>query len=80
METIQMHLSQKQGILSALFSPFSKSTLNFEHFEKNMTFIAFVFPKLPTSKGEVGSMSKGSCLRGPLDTRHGKGAKTLIQS
>ena len=80
METMQMHLSQKEGVFSALFSPFSKSILNFEHFEKNMTLIAFVFPKLQTWKGVVGLMSKSSCLREPLNTRHGKLAKTLIQS
>ena len=46
MHTIQMHLSQKQKILSELFSAFSESALNFEHFQKKMTLIAYVFPKL----------------------------------
>ena len=50
METIQMQLSQKQKIFSEFFSAFFESALNFEHFQKNMTLIAYVFPKLPTTK------------------------------
>ena len=50
METIQMHLSQKQNNFSKFFSAFSESALNFEHFQKKMTLIAYVFPKLPTTK------------------------------
>ena len=50
MQTIQMHLSQKQNIFSQFFSAFFESPLNFEYFQKNMTLIAYVFPKLPTTK------------------------------
>ena len=50
MQTIQMHLSEKQKIFSEFFSAFFESALNFEHFQKNMTLIAYVFPKLPTTK------------------------------
>ena len=50
METIEMHLSQKQKVFSEFFSSFFESTLNVEHFQKNMTLIAYVFPKLPTTK------------------------------
>ena len=39
MQTIQMHLSRKQETFSCFFSAFSKSTLNFEHFQKKMTLI-----------------------------------------
>ena len=46
MHTIQMHLSQKQKILSVLFSAFSESALNFANFQKKMTLITYVFPKL----------------------------------
>ena len=34
MQTIQMHLSQKQNIFSQFFSAFVESALNFEHFQK----------------------------------------------
>ena len=50
MQTIQMHFSQKQKIFSEFFFAFFESALNFEHFQKKMTFIAYVFPKLPTTK------------------------------
>ena len=50
MQTIQMHLYQKQNIFSEFFSVFFESALNFEYFRKNMMVIAYVFPKLPTTK------------------------------
>ena len=50
MQIIQMHLSQKPKIFSDFFSPFFESALNFEHFQKKMTLIAYVFPKLPNTK------------------------------
>ena len=50
MQTIQMHLSEKQKIFSEIFSVFFESALNLKYFQKNMTFIAYVFPKLPTTK------------------------------
>ena len=46
----QILLSQKQKIFSRFFTPFFKSILNFEDFQKNMTLIADVFPKLPSPK------------------------------
>ena len=50
MQTIQMLLSQKQNIFSRVFPSFFESALNFEHFQKKMTLIAYVFAKLPTTK------------------------------
>ena len=79
MHTIQMHLSQKQKIFSAFFAAFLESALNFEHFEKERTFIAYVFPKLATTKNLLGQMSKSSRFREHLDRRHGKLAEALIQ-
>ena len=52
-QPIQILLSQKQRTFSELFSPFLKSTLNFEHFQKKMTLIANVFPKLPSPKNVI---------------------------
>ena len=49
-QTMQILLSQKQQTFSQFFSPFLKSTLNFELFQKKMTLIADVFPKLPSPK------------------------------
>ena len=80
MHTIQMDLSQKQKIFSRSFSDFFKSALNFEHFQKKRTFIAYVFSKLPTTKNVLRQMSKSSRFREPVDRRHGKWAEALIQS
>ena len=79
MHTIQMHLPQKQKIFSQFFSAFFESALNFEHFQKKMTLIAYVFPKLPTTKDVLRQMSKNSHFREPLDREHGKRAEALIQ-
>ena len=53
MQTIQMHLSQKQKAFSQFYCAFFKSTSNFERFQKTMTLIAYVFSKLPTWKNVV---------------------------
>ena len=79
MHTIQMHLSQKQKIFSQFLSAFSESALNFEHFQKKMTLIAYVFPKVPTTKNVLRQMSKSFCFREPIDRRHSKWAEALIQ-
>ena len=50
MQTIQMHLSQKQKIFCEFFGAFFESELNLEHFQKKRTLIAYVFPELPTKK------------------------------
>ena len=50
MEPIQILLSHKQKSFSKFLSAFLKCTLNFEHFQKKMTLIADVFPKLPSPK------------------------------
>ena len=80
MHTIQMHLPQKEKIFFELFAAFFESALNFEHFQKKMTLIAYVFPKLPTTKNVLRQMSKSSRFREPVNRRHGKWVEALIQS
>ena len=79
MDTIQMHLCKKQKIFSQFFSAFSESALNFEYFQKKRIFIAYVFPKVPTTKNVLRQMSKSSRFREPVERRHGKWAEALIQ-
>ena len=79
MLTIQIHLPQKQKIFSQFFSAFFKSALNSEHFQKKMTLIAYVFPKLTTTEKVLRQMSKSSRFREPLDKRHGKRVEALIK-
>ena len=49
-QPIQILLSHKEKTFSQFFSPFLKSTLNFVDFQKKMTLIADVFPKLASPK------------------------------
>ena len=46
MQTIQIHLSQKENVFSQFFGAFFEFALNFEYFRKKMTLIAYLFPKL----------------------------------
>ena len=79
MQRIQKHLSQKQKIFFRSFSAFFESALNLEHFPKKNTLIAYVFPKLPTTKNVLRQMSKSSRFREPVDRQHAKWAEALIQ-
>ena len=45
-----MQLSQKQLSFARFFAAFFKSAMNFNYFEKKVTVIDFVFPKLWTPK------------------------------
>ena len=47
-QPIQILLSQKQNTVSEFFSAFLKSTLNSEQFQKKLTLITDVIPKLPS--------------------------------
>ena len=48
-----MHLSEKQKGFSQLFCEFFKFTSSFELFQKKMTLMAYVFPRLRTPKDVV---------------------------
>ena len=50
MQTSEIHLTQKQNIFSEFFCAVFKSALNLEHFQKKMTLIVYMFPKLATTK------------------------------
>ena len=52
-QRIQMQISQKHKTFSEFFPEILKSRLYFQHFEKKMTLIAYVFPKLRTPKSGV---------------------------
>ena len=79
MHTIQMHLCKKQKIFSKFFSAFFEYALNSEHFQKKRTFLAYISPKLPTTKNLPRKMSQSSRFRESVDRRHGKWAEALIQ-
>ena len=74
-----MQLSQKEKKFSLFVSGFLKTRLNFEHFQKNMTIIADVFPKLRTPKNVVKQISKKSPFRQPFEKQHVKGDQTILK-
>ena len=74
-----MQLPQKQKYFSEFSVKYLKSRLNFEHFKKNMTLTAFVFPKLRTLKTWLDKCLKISRFRGPFEKQHGKRAKALLK-
>ena len=62
----QMQLSGKLKTFSEFFIAFFKSTLNFEHFEKKISFTAQVFLKLYTPKDNLLICIKGLVSENPL--------------
>ena len=80
LQPLQILLSQKEKTFSEFFFRFLKSTLNFERFQKKMTLIADVFPKLPSPKLVVREMSVKSRFRGLFHNKHGKRAQRLLKS
>ena len=60
-QTIQMHLSQKQKTFSEFFFAFLKSTSNCGNFRKKMTLIAYKFLNLRTRR-----MCLDKCLKSPV--------------
>ena len=74
-----MEVTQKQKTFTEFFSAFLKSSENFEHFQKKMTLIDEVFPKLRTPKNKVRSMSIKSRFKGSFKKQHGKCAQTLLK-
>ena len=79
-QPIPTQLSQKQKPFSQFFLPFPKCSINFQHFQKKMTLIADLFPKLRTSKSPERYVSKKSRFKGPIDRQHGKRVETLLRS
>ena len=78
MQSIQMQLSKKKIFFLKFFHHFLNLDKHFE--KKNMTLIAYAFPKLQTAKNVVRQMSKGSRFGRPFIKRHGKWSKTLLKS
>ena len=79
-QPIRTELSKKETAFSQLLLAFSKSTLNFERFQKIDNPTADLFPKLRTPKNVVRYMSKKSRFKVPFDRKHGKRVQTLLRS
>ena len=58
MQTVQMHLWEKENFFSLFLFAFFKYTSRFKHFKKKMTLIANELPKLRTRKTWVDKFLK----------------------
>ena len=70
-ESIQMELPKK---------PFLKYASNFEHFEKKISLIAYIFWKSCTAKDMVRKISKKPRFRIHFGSKHVKGSQILLKS
>ena len=79
-QQLQTALSQKQKIFSAIFIAFIKPTLNLEHFDKKVSVLVSVFPKVLTPKEVVTLTSKAPCFRTPFGNQRVQEFQTLSKS
>ena len=76
---IQMQLSQKQKTISDLFAKFSKSRLNFKHFESKGYPYRFSIFEVTESEKVVKEISKKFPFRRCFDKQNGKRAQALFK-
>ena len=67
-----MQLSQKRKTFSESFAAFSKSSLNFQHFDKKDDPHRFLISEITDSENVVRKMSKKSRFRLPFEKQHNK--------
>ena len=75
-----MPLSQNQKAFCQFIVAFSKSTLNFEHFQKQDDPHSLCISEITDSEKVVRYLSKKSRFSRPLDMQHGKRARKLLES
>ena len=73
-----MQLSQKLKTFSEFFLAFSKSRLNFEHFQKKTTLIAYLFVGLRPAKNVVRSMYKSPASDYPSERNMVNGSQICL--
>ena len=71
-----MQLFHKWKTFSRFYAEFLTYRLNFQHFQKKLTFKANVFPKLRTRKEALREVSKKRRFNVPFHKQHGKGEET----
>ena len=75
-----MLLSKKPEIFSCFGFKFSESTLNFECYEKKITFIGHVFLKLLTPKDVLTYMHERACFWKPFGSERVNESQKLLKS
>ena len=77
---LQTLLYQKPKHFSGYFIAFLKCTSSLEHFEKKMSLLALVLPKLLAPKEVDTQMSKWPDIRTRFDKQRVSGRETLLKS
>ena len=75
-----MQIFHKPKIFPGFFIASMKSTLNSEYFEKKISLIAKVLPKLLTAKLVATEMSKRPSFMQRFGSQDGNGSPTLLRS
>ena len=75
-----MQISPKPKPFSGFFIASLKFTLNSEYFEKKISLISYVLPKLLTAKLVATEMSKRPSFMQRFGSQHGNGYQTLLRS
>ena len=78
-EPIQIQVYKTLKTFSQHFAQIVQSTSKFEHFEKKMFLLAYLFSKLPTVKGTVTQMFKYHRVIAPSYGQRVKRSKTLVK-
>ena len=79
-QEIEMELSKKQKLFVNLFLHFWNLDQIFNIFDKKMTIVANLFPRLRTAKDVARYMSKISRFRRPFNKQPGKRSQTQLKS
>ena len=80
MTPIHMQLSKKLKTFSQFFLAFSKSRLNFEHFQEKDDAHSLFISEVRPAKNVIRYMCKKSRFRLPFQKEHSKGLSTLFKS
>ena len=79
-QQFQTQLSRKREAFSTFFIAFLKCTSSLEHFEKKMSLLVSVFPKLLTPNEVVTEMSKKPYFRTHFGKERVSGFEKLLKS
>ena len=75
-----MQSSEKPKIFCCIFIAFFECTLNFEHFEKEISLLTHVFLKLSTTKDVLTYMHERSCFWKPFGSEGVNESQKLLKT
>ena len=79
LQQLQTLLSEKRKTFSGYFIAFLKCAWNLQHFEKTMSVLAWLFPKLLFPKEVATETPRRSCFRTPFGNQRVNGFQTPLK-